>query len=73
MRLWEPPQVVLSESDLRLVREEAISAIQTIRTSENEAHASRVKALEETLVKIREGGTARLRAEKDAAAVRSRS
>lgn len=69
MGQWEPPAIVLTESDLREIDERAAASFREIRTREEEAHAGRVKALKDTLAKIREQGAARLQAQKDAAAV----
>lgn len=68
--LWNPPRAELSESDLRHVEDEARLTVQSMRQSDDEAHALRLKSLKDTLTTIREGGEARLQAEKDSAAVR---
>lgn len=66
---WNPSLVELSESDLRRVEEEARLSVQSMRKSDDEAHALRLQSLKDTLTTIREGGATRLQAEKDAAAV----
>lgn len=73
MAEWIPPPVTLSESDLELVEKEAKSAVQSMRAGDDEAHATRIQSLRETLETIRDGGAARLQAEKDAAAVMLRN
>lgn len=64
------PPAALSESDLRRVEEEAKAAVQSMRAGDDEAHVNRLQSLKATLTTIREGGASRLKAEKDAAAVR---
>lgn len=67
---WTPPPATLNENDLRRVEEEAKAAVQRMRAEDDEAHATHLQSLKATLKTIREGGAARLKAEKDAAAVR---
>lgn len=67
---WNPPPAELSETDLRHVEEEAKLTVQSMRASDDEAHALRLQSLKDTLATIRKGGAARLQAEKDSAAVR---
>lgn len=72
MAAWTPPPATLDETDLRRVQNEAAAAVQSARAADgtDEAHAKRLEGLKETLDMIREGGAARLKAEKEAAAVR---
>lgn len=67
---WHPPPVELSTNDLERVEEEAKVVVKSMRKSDDEAHAIRLQSLKDTLTTITEGGEARLKAEKDAAAVR---
>lgn len=66
---WTPPPAVLDEEDLRRAEEEALAAVTVMRAGDDKVHASRLLNLKETLSTIREGGAARLKADKDAAAV----
>ena len=66
---WTPPPAVLHEDDIRRAEEEATAAVKLMRTGDDKDHASRLLNLKETLTTIREGGAARLKADKDAAAV----
>lgn len=70
---WTPPPAVLHEDDLRRAEEEAAAAVKLMRAGDDKVHASRLLNLNETLTTIREGGAARLKADKDAAAVGSRA
>ena len=66
---WIPPPVALHDHDLRRAEQEAAAAVKLMRASDDKVHASRLLNLKETLATIREGGAARLKADKDAAAV----
>lgn len=68
---WDPPPPTLSEKELQQVEQDAKATVQSMRANEDEVHATRLQSLKDTLATIREGGAARLKAEKDAAAVRS--
>lgn len=80
MAAWTPPPATLDETDRRRVEEEAAAAVKSARAAgggggggEEEDHETRMEGLKETLKMIREGGAARLKAEKEAAAVSKRS
>lgn len=72
---WTPPPPTLDESDLRRAEQEADALVQRPGAAHpagddaREAHLARVAGLEETLATIVEGGEARLKAEREAAAV----
>lgn len=66
---WTPPPVVLDEDDQRRAEEEALAAVTVMRAGDDKVHVSRLLNLKETLTTIREGGAARLKADKEAAAV----
>lgn len=66
---WTPPPAALDEDDQRRAEEEALAAVTVMRAGDDKVHASRLLNLKETLTTIREGGAARLKADKEAAAV----
>lgn len=59
----------MSDDDLKRIEEKAKAAVTIMRAEDDEVHKTRRQSLKDTLTTIREGGAARLKAEKDAAVV----